>query len=165
METISSKVENREAPQGARSGERQRLNKPGNATPKTIASSYAGCFSCTAIHRSAIFPPLSPRQRHLTHAESVPLTEKEMLNNSNGHGSSEPMPSSCSRFQSLLLSRKEAAAYLGVAEQTLAIWKTTGRYSLPVVKIGRDSTASLTSTPSSPAASKSTSNRRGWCLR
>jgi hypothetical protein len=26
---------------------------------------------------------------------------------------------------------------LGVAEQTLAIWKTTGRYSLPVVKIGR----------------------------
>jgi len=60
-----------------------------------------------------------------------------MLNNSNGQGSSEPMPSSCSRFQSLLLSRKEAAAYLGVAEQTLAIWKTTGRYSLPVVKIGR----------------------------
>ena len=60
-----------------------------------------------------------------------------MLNNSNGQGSSEPIPSSCSRFQSVLLSRKEAAAYLGVAEQTLAIWKTTGRYSLPVVKIGR----------------------------
>ena len=60
-----------------------------------------------------------------------------MLNNFNGQGSSEPIPSSCSRFQSQLLSRKEAAAYLGVAEQTLAIWKTTGRYSLPVVKIGR----------------------------
>ena len=36
-----------------------------------------------------------------------------------------------------LMSRKEAAAYLGVAERTLAIWKCTGRYSLPVVKIGR----------------------------
>jgi excisionase family DNA binding protein len=35
------------------------------------------------------------------------------------------------------MSRKEAAAYLGVSEITLAIWKTTGRYSLPVYKIGR----------------------------
>lgn len=56
-----------------------------------------------------------------------------MLNNSNGQGSSEPIPSSCSRFQSQLLSRKEAAAYLGVAEQTLAIWKTTGRNALPMI--------------------------------
>ncbi len=36
-----------------------------------------------------------------------------------------------------LLSRKEAAVYLGVAEMTLSIWKSTGRYNLPVVKIGR----------------------------
>jgi len=36
-----------------------------------------------------------------------------------------------------LLSRREAASYLGVTEQTLAIWKCTGRYSLPCVKIGR----------------------------
>lgn len=36
-----------------------------------------------------------------------------------------------------LLTRAEAADYLGVAKQTLAIWKTTGRYSLPVVKVGR----------------------------
>lgn len=36
-----------------------------------------------------------------------------------------------------LLTRREAAAYLGVSEQTLAIWKCTGRYSLPYVKIGR----------------------------
>lgn len=36
-----------------------------------------------------------------------------------------------------LLSRKEAAVYLGVSEQTLAIWKSTGRYALPVVKVGR----------------------------
>ncbi len=36
-----------------------------------------------------------------------------------------------------LLSRKEAAKYLGVSEQTLAIWKCTKRYDLPFVKIGR----------------------------
>lgn len=39
--------------------------------------------------------------------------------------------------QSGLLSRKEAALYLGVSENTLAIWQSTGRYSLPMVKIGR----------------------------
>ena len=36
-----------------------------------------------------------------------------------------------------LLTRREAAAYLGVSEQTLAIWKCTGRYNLPYIKIGR----------------------------
>lgn len=37
----------------------------------------------------------------------------------------------------ILLTRKEAAAYLGIAEQTLAVWKCTGRYYLPCAKIGR----------------------------
>ena len=50
---------------------------------------------------------------------------------------SEEQVSNVFRFPTELLSRKEAAVYLGVSEQTLAIWKTTGRYSLPVVKIGR----------------------------
>lgn len=36
-----------------------------------------------------------------------------------------------------LKSRREAAEYLGVAEQTLAVWACTGRYPLPMVKIGR----------------------------
>jgi excisionase family DNA binding protein len=36
-----------------------------------------------------------------------------------------------------LLTRKEAAAYLGVKVQTLAAWAVTGRYRLPVVKVGR----------------------------
>ncbi len=36
-----------------------------------------------------------------------------------------------------LLSRKEAAAYLGVKEVTLAIWKSTQRYNIPTVKVGR----------------------------
>ena len=40
-------------------------------------------------------------------------------------------------LRSDLLSRREAAAYLGLSEQTLAIWKCTKRYDLPYVKIGR----------------------------
>ena len=36
-----------------------------------------------------------------------------------------------------LRNREFAADYLGVKEQTLAAWKSTGRYSLPVVKVGR----------------------------
>jgi len=36
-----------------------------------------------------------------------------------------------------LLSRAEAAAYLGVASQTLANWFSTKRYPLPAIKIGR----------------------------
>jgi len=39
--------------------------------------------------------------------------------------------------QHRLLSRKEAAAFLGVKEITLAIWKSTQRYNIPVVKVGR----------------------------
>ena len=40
-------------------------------------------------------------------------------------------------FEKKLLSRKEAAEYLGVKPQTLAAWHVTGRYGLPVVKVGR----------------------------
>lgn len=36
-----------------------------------------------------------------------------------------------------LLTRQEAADYLGVKEITLALWKSTNRYKLPVVKVGR----------------------------
>ena len=35
-----------------------------------------------------------------------------------------------------LLTRQEAAAYLGVKPQTLAVWATTKRYPLPMVKVG-----------------------------
>ena len=35
-----------------------------------------------------------------------------------------------------LLTRDEAAAYLGVKPQTLAVWHTTHRYHLPLVKVG-----------------------------
>ena len=36
-----------------------------------------------------------------------------------------------------LLSRKQAAEYLGVKENTLAIWACNKRYSLQVIKVGR----------------------------
>jgi hypothetical protein len=36
-----------------------------------------------------------------------------------------------------LLSRRKAAEYLGVKENTLAIWACNKRYSLPVIKVGR----------------------------
>lgn len=36
-----------------------------------------------------------------------------------------------------LLTRREAASFLGVSEQTLAVWHCTKRYNLPVVKVGR----------------------------
>ncbi|MBX9804317.1 MAG: helix-turn-helix domain-containing protein [Alphaproteobacteria bacterium] len=36
-----------------------------------------------------------------------------------------------------LLSRKEAAEFLGVKEITLAIWQSTQRHKIPIVKVGR----------------------------
>ena len=36
-----------------------------------------------------------------------------------------------------LLTRKDAAEYLGITEHTLAVWQSTNRYGLPCVKIGR----------------------------
>ena len=36
-----------------------------------------------------------------------------------------------------LLTRVEAAKYLGVSSITLGLWKSTKRYNLPVVKVGR----------------------------
>ncbi len=41
------------------------------------------------------------------------------------------------QFESDLLTREQAAAYLGVAVQTLAMWKWAKRYDLPFVRIGR----------------------------
>lgn len=36
-----------------------------------------------------------------------------------------------------LMSRREAAKYLGVAEQTLAVWKCNKRFDIPVIQVGR----------------------------
>lgn len=35
------------------------------------------------------------------------------------------------------LSTEEAAEYLGVQPQTLALWRSTGRYKIPYMKVGR----------------------------
>jgi excisionase family DNA binding protein len=35
-----------------------------------------------------------------------------------------------------LLTREEAAQYLNIKPQTLAVWHSTGRYDLPLVKLG-----------------------------
>ena len=39
--------------------------------------------------------------------------------------------------ESTLLNREEAAKYLGVRSQTLAVWAVSGRYNLPMIKVGR----------------------------
>lgn len=36
-----------------------------------------------------------------------------------------------------LFTRAEAAAFLGVKENTMAVWLVNGRYDLPIIKIGR----------------------------
>ncbi len=45
--------------------------------------------------------------------------------------------STTTKRQSDLMSRDEAAAYLGISPKTLATWASTHRYNLPMVKIGR----------------------------
>lgn len=44
---------------------------------------------------------------------------------------------SSSNSASALMTRKEAAQYLGVSRSTLSIWHSTGRYRVPLVKVGR----------------------------
>ena len=41
------------------------------------------------------------------------------------------------KIVSPLLSRREAAQFLGIRESTLAVWHATDRYPLPVIKVGR----------------------------
>ena len=36
-----------------------------------------------------------------------------------------------------LLTREQAAEYIGIRPQTLAVWALTQRYGLPLVKVGR----------------------------
>jgi excisionase family DNA binding protein len=40
-------------------------------------------------------------------------------------------------MENRLLSADDVADLLGVTSQTLAVWRSTGRYDLPFVKVGR----------------------------
>ena len=42
------------------------------------------------------------------------------------------------RTESEMLTTEQAAEYLGLKPQTLATWRSTGRYSIPFVKVGRN---------------------------
>ena len=46
------------------------------------------------------------------------------------------MTSSTSQITSNRLTRREAAAYLGLSEKTLGVWASNGRYELPYYKLG-----------------------------
>lgn len=35
------------------------------------------------------------------------------------------------------LTRREAAEYLGIAYQTMSLWAMSGKYGLPMIKVGR----------------------------
>lgn len=41
------------------------------------------------------------------------------------------------KSQSNLLTNEESASYLGVAPNSLAVWRTTKRYALPYIKVAR----------------------------
>ncbi len=41
------------------------------------------------------------------------------------------------KTKSSLMSRKQAASYLGISPQTLSVWACEGRYKLPYIKVGR----------------------------
>lgn len=42
------------------------------------------------------------------------------------------------RNKSVLLDEKQAAEHLTVSPGTLQVWRSTGRYSLPFIKVGRN---------------------------
>jgi len=62
--------------------------------------------------------------RHRTADEGIAIAKVESITKVE----SRPVPD--------LMTRQQAAEYLGVKAQTLAVWKSTGRYSLPFVKVG-----------------------------
>ncbi|QFY43125.1 helix-turn-helix domain-containing protein [Candidatus Methylospira mobilis] len=47
------------------------------------------------------------------------------------------LPALCALAESHLLNEQEAAQYLNVSPGTLSVWRSTGRYGLVYVKIGR----------------------------
>ena len=48
-----------------------------------------------------------------------------------------PAPNLASLIHRELLDEKAAAAFLDIAPGTLSVWRSTGRYRIPFVKVGR----------------------------
>lgn len=65
------------------------------------------------------------------------LKTTRSLNARNGQSIRTSHTHATSSEASPLMSRNEAADYIGVRPQTLASWACNGRYGLPMVKIGR----------------------------
>ena len=53
------------------------------------------------------------------------------------HVSQPPTLTTPAQMTSALMTPAQAAAYLGVEVATLAVWRCTGRYALPYLKVGR----------------------------
>ena len=47
------------------------------------------------------------------------------------------MPPALSEAPSRLLTAEQTAEMLGIAPQTLSVWRSTARYPLPYVRVGR----------------------------
>jgi excisionase family DNA binding protein len=47
------------------------------------------------------------------------------------------VPRSQSRSGNEMLTSEEAAKYLGINKHTLGVWRSTKRYNVPVIKVGR----------------------------
>jgi excisionase family DNA binding protein len=60
------------------------------------------------------------------------MTQKESNQNSLGN-TLHSLPSN----ENQLLTSQEAAGYIGVAENTLTVWRCNGRYGIEFVKVGR----------------------------
>jgi len=48
------------------------------------------------------------------------------------------MTNTITNDKEIFLNRKEAAEFLGCKATTLALWKTTKRYSIPCLRIGKN---------------------------
>lgn len=59
--------------------------------------------------------------------------KENIIQNQSAHGTQNVHGTN----SSILINRREAAEFLGVAESTLAFWKCVGRYNLKYIKIGR----------------------------
>lgn len=48
-----------------------------------------------------------------------------------------PIKETCNILPSGLMTPRDAAVYLGVKINTLAVWRMTNRYGLPFIKLGK----------------------------